>query len=253
MRYLAAALALPVLAVGEGRKPGEEFLRVSPDGQAEFVPSGSGLPSIYLTAPDPSPPDPGSAQAGGAGAGEDSTRHPGRHPRGVPVPPHLADWLGPLDWIAKDPYIEGDIVCPCGRHDLVFHYPGQTHHPPHLAEPIPCVVGGTFAIKAECPACGRQAMVFDHHVHGLSVFLNAADRQGRTPPLLLPWACSACGGTTHRGRVHFRFPDRAGFLDYVEGACGLERWGEGIEWFGMKIECCGCGHRVNPWAGYETL
>jgi hypothetical protein len=67
----------------------------------------------------------------------------------------------------------------------------------------------------------------------------------------VPWKCSACGGIAHSGRVHFRFPDKDDFLRYVEGDCGLERWGDGIEWFGMKIECSGCGHKVDPWAGYE--
>ena len=49
---------------------------------------------------------------------------------GIPVPSHLRDWLGPLDWFEDDPYIEGDLVCPCGRKELVFCYPGQTHHVP---------------------------------------------------------------------------------------------------------------------------
>ncbi len=243
MRFLAGALALPVLAVAELLGPEDAFIRVSADGQAEFLPSGSGRPANPWADPAFAPLH-RSSEAGRAG-------EPGRHPPGVPVPSHLADWLGPLDWFADDPYIEGDIVCPCGRHELEFHYPGQTHHPPDVPEPIPCVVGGWFAVKAVCAACGHQAVVFDSRIHGLTVFLGAAGRQGEELPPLSPWACSACGRTTHRGRVHFRFPERERFLQYVEGDCGLERWGDGIEWFGMKIECCGCGHNVSPWAGYE--
>lgn len=233
LRYLSRALAMPVFAVPEVRDPPDAFLRVSPDGQAVFLPPGP------VRNPEPLPADPGRDVA------------PCRRPRGVPVPSHLAGWLGPLDWRANNPYLEGDVVCPCGRHDLEFHYPGQTHHPPHLPEPIPCVADGAFAIKAVCRACGRQAVVFDHRVHGLTRFLNAALAAGKELPPLTPWACSSCGGIPHRGRVHFRFQDPEDFLLYVEGACALERWGDGIEWFGMKIECCGCGHKVDPWAGYE--
>jgi hypothetical protein len=41
MRFIADALALPVFAVAEGSTPAFAFLRVSPDGQAVFLPSGS--------------------------------------------------------------------------------------------------------------------------------------------------------------------------------------------------------------------
>lgn len=37
MRFVAAAVRLPVVAVAEGGTPAYAFLRVSPDGQAEFV------------------------------------------------------------------------------------------------------------------------------------------------------------------------------------------------------------------------
>lgn len=41
MRFVAAAIRLPVVAVAEGSAPGYAFLRVSPDGQATFLPAGS--------------------------------------------------------------------------------------------------------------------------------------------------------------------------------------------------------------------
>lgn len=239
-RYLAGAIGKPVLAVAEILGPDDAFIRVSPDGQAEFVPEGAGRPANPWVDPTFSPE-----------IAPPRLDTPGRHPQGVPVPAHLADWLGPLVWDAKDPYIEGDVVCPCGRAELVFHYPGQTHQPRDLPEPIPCVANGAFVIRAVCPACDGRAVVFDHSVHGLTVFLNAHRRAGEELPPLVPWACSACGGGAHRGRVHFRFLDADDFLEYVAGECALERWGDGMKWFGMKLACCACGHTVDPWAGYE--
>jgi hypothetical protein len=41
MRFVAAAVRLPVFAVGECGKAEQAFLRVAPDGQAEFLPTGS--------------------------------------------------------------------------------------------------------------------------------------------------------------------------------------------------------------------
>src|SRR5262249_33764499 len=41
MRFVAAAVGLPVLAAPEGGTPRYAFLRVSPDGQAEFLPPAS--------------------------------------------------------------------------------------------------------------------------------------------------------------------------------------------------------------------
>jgi hypothetical protein len=41
MRFVAAAIRLPVVAVAEGGTPAYAFLRVSPDGQAAFLRSGS--------------------------------------------------------------------------------------------------------------------------------------------------------------------------------------------------------------------
>src|SRR5262249_20247005 len=41
MGFIADALRLPVFAVAEGGTPAYAFLRVSPDGQAVFLPSGS--------------------------------------------------------------------------------------------------------------------------------------------------------------------------------------------------------------------
>jgi hypothetical protein len=40
MRFVAAALGLPVLAVAEGGSPQYAFVKVSPDGQAVFRPQG---------------------------------------------------------------------------------------------------------------------------------------------------------------------------------------------------------------------
>ena len=41
MRFIAAAVSLPILAVVEGGSPEYAFVRVSPDCQAEFLPAGS--------------------------------------------------------------------------------------------------------------------------------------------------------------------------------------------------------------------
>jgi hypothetical protein len=41
MRFVAAAVQLPVFAVAEGGTSASAFLRVSPDGQAVFLPAGS--------------------------------------------------------------------------------------------------------------------------------------------------------------------------------------------------------------------
>ena len=38
-----------------------------------------------------------------------------------------------------------------------------------------------FAIEAACGACGHQAVVFDHRVHGLSVFWNAHAHSPKKP------------------------------------------------------------------------
>ncbi|MCE9532458.1 MAG: hypothetical protein K8T89_15260 [Planctomycetes bacterium] len=40
MRYVVAAVGLPVVAVGEGVSPANAFLRVSPDGQAAYLRAG---------------------------------------------------------------------------------------------------------------------------------------------------------------------------------------------------------------------
>jgi hypothetical protein len=45
MRFVAAAVRLPVYAVAEGGTPAFAFLRVSPDGQAVFLPAGSIRPA----------------------------------------------------------------------------------------------------------------------------------------------------------------------------------------------------------------
>jgi hypothetical protein len=37
MRFVAAAVRLPVVAVAEGGNPANAFLQVSPDGQAAFL------------------------------------------------------------------------------------------------------------------------------------------------------------------------------------------------------------------------
>lgn len=41
MRFVAAAVRLPVFAVAEGGTPAYAFLRVPPDAQADFLPAGS--------------------------------------------------------------------------------------------------------------------------------------------------------------------------------------------------------------------
>jgi hypothetical protein len=53
MRFVAAALGLPVLAVAEGGSPRYAFVQVSPDGQAVFLPPGSVRHAERSAAPDP--------------------------------------------------------------------------------------------------------------------------------------------------------------------------------------------------------
>jgi hypothetical protein len=144
----------------------------------------------------------------------------------VPVPAHLADWLGPLDWLDDDgPYLEGDLICPCGAWWFKLLYPGQTHQPPGYREPVPCVVkvrgkrsedNYVFGVDAACVTCRRRVGVFDSQNHG-GCWLGvgparprALDRSGS-----VPWACSACGGLPHRARVHFRLVERAESLAVV--------------------------------------
>jgi hypothetical protein len=177
----------------------------------------------------------------------------------------LAGWLGPLDWLDDHgPYLEGDLICPCGAWWFKLLYPGQTHTPSGYQEPIPCVVkvsgkrnefNYVFGVDAVCAVCRRQVSVFDSKHHGQcwlgadghSTRPRSLDRSGSEP-----WACSACGGLPHRARLHFRLVDRADFLEEYAPVCGEERWGDAFHWFGFTaIQCRGCGHRVESWAGYE--
>ena len=186
---------------------------------------------------------------------------PTQHPPGVPVPAHLAGWLGPLDWVEDAPSITGDLICPCGGRAFELLHPGKTHRPGRLPEPIPCTVkipgrpdefNHWLAIDVVCVGCWARAVVFDSMRHGYAMFL-AADRwQRQVRPTLVPWACSGCGGRPHRGRVRFHFPERDDFLAEFAGRCGAERWADGFDYFEMRAECASCGHRVEPWAGFES-
>jgi hypothetical protein len=186
---------------------------------------------------------------------------PRRHPPFVPVPSHLAAWLGPLDWFDDDPYIEGDLICPCGAWQFEFYYPGKTHHASGLAEPIPCEVevpdaaGGSdfvFGVDAVCITCRGRVSVFDSENHGRQLVPTRGNRPALERAGSVPWKCPACGSLSHRGRAHFRFLWREEFLEEFKGVCGGEQWGDAFHWFGIAIQCYGCGHRVDKWAGYEA-
>jgi hypothetical protein len=187
-----------------------------------------------------------------------------RHPPCVPVPTHLAGWLGPLDWLDDaGPYLEGDLICPCGAWWFEFLYPGKTHRVEGWPEPAyPCDVevpgepneyNHVFGVDAVCVACRRQVGVIDSKNHG-RCWLDVAgsrpralDRSGS-----VSWNCSACGSVPHRGRIHYRLLDREHFLEEFARTCGIERWGDGFYWIGFTaIQCYACGHRVKDWAGHE--
>ncbi len=55
MRFVAAAVRIPVVAVAEGSTPAYAFLRVSPDGRAAFLRAGSVRHAEPRTAPDTGP------------------------------------------------------------------------------------------------------------------------------------------------------------------------------------------------------
>jgi hypothetical protein len=186
-----------------------------------------------------------------------------RHPPGLPIPMHLADWLGPLDWMDDaGRYLEADLICPCGAWWYDFLYPGKTHQPPGSSEPIPCTVevpgppkefNFVFGVDAACVSCRRRIGVFDSQNHGrcwLTVKESrprALDRSGA-----VPWSCSACGGLPHRARLHFRLVEQDEYLTEYAAVCGRERWGDAFHWFGFtSIQCYACGHRVQDWVGYE--
>jgi len=184
-----------------------------------------------------------------------------KHPEGIPIPSHLAEWLGPLDWYADDPYIEGDLICPCGCRNLEFYYPGETHKPALLTQHIPVwidvldesgEVSFWFAIDVVCVDCQKRVVVFDNFRHGTTAFLADNYWEHQERPTMKKWVCSDCGGVSHHGRPHFRFDSLIEFLNENEGKCGADRWGDAFHWFGMKIECVNCGNRIHSWAGYES-
>jgi hypothetical protein len=181
------------------------------------------------------------------------------------LPSHVAGWAVVTHVAAHGAGLSASLRCPCGCSRLEFHFPGPTHTSGSSGSLItstaklPGEDGETryyFGIKAICPDCGGQRVVFDADLHGWYLATSgpeyAAQMSALPRPPLQPWRCVCCDGLAHEGSASFTFDSPLDFRDRVGGKIPGERRCEAFSWFAMDIRCCGCGLETDNWVDYET-
>ena len=178
-------------------------------------------------------------------------------PDPMALPAHLVGWVVPQT--RRGDILEGTVRCPCGNERLEFHYPGQTHLVFPDWVPTPCtaeIQGGLFfLVKAVCPECRKEHVLFDRDFHGFYGALQHDPAKAARPrPRLWPWRCLQCGSAAHTGEAYVVLDFEA--VDYeAEGYAdkfGWDRWLDSYGAFGLGIRCCGCGRETKGWVVAET-
>jgi hypothetical protein len=182
----------------------------------------------------------------------------------VPIPSHLLGWVLRTSKSGEGPYVRFAVRCPCGNEELELHYPGTAHPSYDSHESIPCTIelqqpeGPSrfyFGIKAVCPSCRAERLLFDCDLHGWELVTNgaeyAAEKARLERPRLFAWHCLVCGAESHRGWVGISLDSKVEFLDRVRGQVDEAKWPDAFTWIDMGIKCCRCGHENNGWVSYE--
>jgi hypothetical protein len=154
--------------------------------------------------------------------------------------------------------VKGTVKCHCGSQVFVPLFPGATLKID--GRPCPCAVetdeASFFLIKARCPECQREYLLFDQDYHGWDGFRCHFPGHGLLPrPALKAWECLSCANKRHGIQLKIDLVSRDIYEEELRVSnepFDEEKWLLSFEWIWMAITCCECGLVTKNWVDYET-
>jgi hypothetical protein len=174
----------------------------------------------------------------------------------MPLPAHLREIIVPALIQEDDHSVKGRVVCPCGEDEIELMYPGQTHE--YNGSLIPCTAmiddKFFFLLRADCPKCNSQHLLFDADFHGWDGFICHNKEQASLPrPPLFAWKCSSCGSTRHKVEMTVSGESIEEFEENAGEEFGIECWPESFGWVSVDVCCGNCQNVTTDLVSYETM
>jgi hypothetical protein len=150
--------------------------------------------------------------------------------------------------------VKGAICCACGNRDLILIFHGTTHL--YDGKEIPCTLqtdeGFFFIVKAKCPDCGAEYLLFDKDFHGWDGCVCHDEKDASKPrPHLTAWKCRECNQEKHFIQIQFCYGDEGGIQEAIDDGT-IDNPADAFEWIYIDIKCENCGLSTEKWVDYET-
>jgi len=173
----------------------------------------------------------------------------------MPAPTHLCDWLVPGAAGVDGSDLTGRLRCPCGSEEVELFYPGETRF--RAGDRYPCALEieghRFFLVRARCPACGVERLLFDRDLHGWNGIVRRDAEGAALPrPELVVWRCTRCGATKQVVTIEIRTAGRDSFVEAVEGRLPEERWPDAFGRIRISLRCTECDKITEDWVSCET-
>ena len=153
------------------------------------------------------------------------------------------------------------IKCTCGNQSLEISHSQCDVEESGIPQDAEIDGNFFFVIKAKCPECEKNHLVFDSDYHGWDGFVchNEYDNRKHPRPPMQTWKCSECSSSLHQLKVEISMDPEVilqeGPVEDDDGGIILDEgnYENGFDWIAMSIKCCSCGHEQEGWVEYETM
>ena len=174
--------------------------------------------------------------------------------KGMRFPAHLAKCLVRVQSKCSGTKCFGHVQCSCGNRNLKLATTNGFYEQNEVKRPQTVKSNGQyfFAIKALCPACGLEFLLFDANKHGWNAVCVPGTRSTGSPPLV-PWQCSTCDQEEHHVSVGIVGEPMQVAIEESGELLDETNWQEGFGSINISIACCGCKNKVQDWVIYETM
>lgn len=168
----------------------------------------------------------------------------------IPAPTHLKDITKELneidikDFNLQDRYSDftylGKVACKCGCEEVIFLQPEEDIGPSYL--------------KAKCPTCLKEYLLFDTDYHGWDGWIcHNEESAAKDRPEIHPIECEKCSNKTHEVVVIIDSQGKQDFIEEAGDGFDIERWQDAFEWITIDIKCSECGKVTKELVSYETM
>ena len=172
----------------------------------------------------------------------------------LPIPKHLKDYLVPVKEKSDHYCVNGNIKCTCGNEKLVLMCVGEKSDDNRSLVSKEIRDYFCLVIKAICPDCNKEIMIFNDSLHGWEGFVcNEGNIIRLSNNSFSNWECEQCKQKKFNVELSIRSQGKEDFMEETGGNFNEADWIEAFEWITININCAHCKNSFKEWISFETM